>query len=125
MEKTMKTLPADLIKSFDEGLQMLKDQVKDFENPESEMLAIMVDGEAYNYKAACQQYETNTAAWEKEFPADHLQMVKARLEMFLNTTADVDFKAVLKEDITCRSLSIQRTNESLLSGKWHSEVGSL
>lgn len=98
MEKTMKTLPADLIKSFDEGLQMLKDQVKDFENPESEMLAIMVDGEAYNCKAACQQYETNMAAWEKEFPADHLQMVKARLEMFLNTTADVDFNAVLKEE---------------------------
>lgn len=97
-EKSMKSLPADLIEPFKEVQQMLKDQVKDYENPESPMLAMLADAEQYSYKAAVQQYEATLAAWEKEYPADHLLMVKARLKLFLQTTEDVDFNAALREE---------------------------
>jgi hypothetical protein len=96
-EKSMKSLPKDLIEPFKEVQQMLLDQKKDYENPDSEMLAYLVDAEKYTYKNARDQYESQMIQWQKDFPADHRTMVKARLEKFLQLTAEVDFDATLKE----------------------------
>jgi len=96
-EKSMKSLPKDLIEPFKEVQQMLMDQKKDYENPDSEMLALMVEGEKYTHKNAMDQYESQMSQWQKDFPADHRSMLKARLEKFLQLTADVDFNATLKE----------------------------
>ncbi|MBA4057198.1 MAG: hypothetical protein C0490_20970, partial [Marivirga sp.] len=97
-EKSMKTLPPDLVEPFKEVQQMLKDQVTDYENPESPMLKMLADGEQFSYKAAVQQYETNLKTWEMEYPEDHSQMVKGRLEKFLELTKDIDFNAALREE---------------------------
>lgn len=97
-EKSMKTLPPDLIEPFKEVQQMLKDQITDYENPQSPMLTMLADAEQYSYKTAVQQYETNVKNWENEFPEDHSKMIKARLEKFLELTKDVDFNAALKEE---------------------------
>ena len=97
-EKSMKTLPKDLIEPFKEVQQMLKDQKKDYENPDSEMLALMVTSENYMYENATAKYEQQLQQWQKDYPADHRKMVKDRLETFLKLTADVDFNAALKEE---------------------------
>ena len=97
-EKSMKTLPKDLIEPFKEVQQMLKDQKKDYENPDSEMLALMVTSENYMYENATTKYEQQLQQWQKDYPADHRKMVKDRLEAFLKLTADVDFNAALKEE---------------------------
>jgi hypothetical protein len=97
-EKSMKTLPKDLIEPFKEVQQMLKDQKKDYENPDSEMLALMVTSENYMYANATTKYEQQLQQWQKDYPADHRMMIKDRLETFLKLTADVDFNATLKEE---------------------------
>jgi len=97
-EKSLKTLPKDLIEPFKEVQQMLKDQKKDYENPDSEMLALLVTSENYMYANATTKYELQLQQWQKDYPADHKNMVKARLETFLKLTADVDFSATLKEE---------------------------
>lgn len=43
------------------------------------------------------QYEEDLARWNKDYPADTKQLVKIRLQQFLDETADVDFKASLDE----------------------------
>lgn len=97
-EKSLKTLPKDLIEPFKEVQQMLKDQKKDYENPDSEMLALLVTSENYMYANATTKYEEQLQQWQKDYPANHKNMVKARLETFLKLTADVDFNAVLKQE---------------------------
>ena len=97
-EQSMKTLPKDLIEPFKEVQQMLKDQKKDYENPDSEMLALLVTSESYMYSSASARYEEEVGKWQKEYPSDHKIMIKARLEAFLQVTADVDYNAALKEE---------------------------
>jgi hypothetical protein len=97
-EQSMKTLPKDLIEPFREVQQMLKDQKNDYENPDSEMLELLVTSENYTHTSAMTRYEQELQQWEKEFPLDHQMMIKARLETFLSLTADVDFNAVVKEE---------------------------
>jgi hypothetical protein len=97
-EKSLKTLPKDLIEPFKEVQQMLKDQKQDYENPDSEMLALLVTSENYMYANATTKYEQQLQQWQKDYPADHRKMVKDRLETFLKLTADVDFNAALKEE---------------------------
>ena len=97
-EQSMKTLPKDLIEPFKEVQQMLKDQKKDYENPDSEMLALLVSSESYIYSSANARYQEELEQWQKEYPSDHKIMIKARLESFLQLTADVDYNAALKEE---------------------------
>jgi hypothetical protein len=97
-EKSLKTLPKDLIEPFKEVQQMLKDQKQDYENPDSEMLALLVTSENYMYANATTKYEQQLQQWQKDYPTDHRKMVKDRLETFLKLTADVDFNAALKEE---------------------------
>lgn len=97
-EQSMKTLPKDLLESFKEVQQMLKDQKADYENPDSEMLSLLVTSENYSYTAATGRYEQEIEKWKKEYPADYKDMIKARLERFLQITSDVDFNAALKEE---------------------------
>lgn len=97
-EQSMKTLPKDLVEPFKEVQQMLKDQKADYENPESEMLNLLVTSENYTYTNATARYEQELQEWEKEYPADYKLMIKARLETFLQLTADVDYNAALKEE---------------------------
>lgn len=97
-QKSMQTLPADLVETFKEVQQMLKDQVKDYEDPQSPMLIMLADAEQFNYQNALRQYEINLEAWEKAYPADHSEMIKARLRRFLELTEGIDFNAALREE---------------------------
>jgi len=97
-EQSLKTLPKDLVEPFKEVQQMLKDQKKDYENPDSEMLALLASSENYMHANATTKYEEQLQKWQKDYPSDHKMMVKARLETFLQRTADVDFNAALKQE---------------------------
>jgi hypothetical protein len=101
-EKSMKTLPKDLIEPFNEVQQMLKDQKKDYENPDSELLALLVTSENYMHANAVTKYEQQLQQWQKDYPVDHQMIVRARLETFLQITAEIDFNAALKEEYRVR-----------------------
>lgn len=97
-EKAMKTLPEDMKAAFLDVQQMLKDQIKEMEDPENDMLEMFVQGEKYNHQNAMQQYETAMSAWHKNFPEDPNLMIRNRLQKFLEVTSDVDYTAALKDE---------------------------
>lgn len=97
-EKSMKTLPEDLKSGLGEVEQMLKDQIKEMEDPDNEMLALFAEGERMSHQNAMQQYELAMSGWRKKFPEDPKAMIRHRLEQFLELTADVDYSAALKEE---------------------------
>jgi hypothetical protein len=49
------------------------------------------------YEADLRTFQKHICEWEKNYPADARQMIKSRLELFLDITKDIDFNAGLKE----------------------------
>ncbi len=49
------------------------------------------------YQSELEKYQTRICQWEKDYPADTRQLIKRRLEYFLELTRDIDFNASLKE----------------------------
>jgi hypothetical protein len=49
------------------------------------------------YEADLRTFQKHICEWEKNYPADTHQMIKSRLELFLDITKDIDFNAGLKE----------------------------
>ena len=49
------------------------------------------------YKSELDRNQVQICEWEKNYPADVRQLVRRRLEYFLEITKDIDFSAVLKE----------------------------
>ena len=97
-EKAMKTLPEDMKSAFLDVQQMLKDQIKEMEDPENDMLEMFAQGEKYTHENAMQQYEAAMSAWHKNFPENPNLMIRSRLQKFLEVTSDVDYTAALKEE---------------------------
>jgi hypothetical protein len=97
-EKSRKAMPADMQDAMKDVQKMLREQVEDFKNPDSEMLGFLVDAEKYNHQTAMQQFEASVQAWQQNYPEDHRQMIRARLEKFLTVTGDVDYNAALHDE---------------------------
>ncbi len=49
------------------------------------------------YQSDLEKYQTKICQWEKDYPVDTRQLIKRRLEYFLDLTKDIDFNASLKE----------------------------
>ncbi|HYJ37577.1 MAG TPA: hypothetical protein VEV87_03135 [Chitinophagaceae bacterium] len=49
------------------------------------------------YEADLRTFQKHICEWEKNYPADTRQLIKSRLELFLDITKDIDFNAGLKE----------------------------
>jgi hypothetical protein len=49
------------------------------------------------YQSELESYEAHICEWEKNYPADTKQLIKRRLEHFIDITKDIDFNAGIKE----------------------------
>jgi hypothetical protein len=49
------------------------------------------------YEADLKTFQKHICEWEKNYPQDAKQMIRSRLELFLDVTKDIDFNAGLKE----------------------------
>jgi hypothetical protein len=97
IEKGMKTANAEMKKIFQEGLTTLQNQLKEYEDPNSEMIKLMAQGEVQNYEYQLNAYKEDLKKWEKEYPADPAPFVKRRLEQMLEATSGIDYGAQLTE----------------------------
>ncbi len=79
------------------SLDMLKKNLVDFKDPNSKMIDIYFKGEIMQQEQQMESYQNNMARWEKEYPANHRDKVKERLQKFLELSATVDFTAELKQ----------------------------
>lgn len=117
-ETNMKAMPADQRPILQQTVDMLKQQLKEYDNPENPMFSKqMEDMQKQMYDMSLDDYQNKLAKWEKEYPPDPKQMIRAWLTKFLNETKDVDFSAALKEGQYGKKMFVNPAYESK-SSNW-------
>ncbi len=96
-EESIKKMPADMQKAMKPVLDQGQKQLKEYQNPNHKLWAIMTENDVRENERKTTQYKKDITRWEKEYPADSKEIVKLRLQKFLDLTADVDYNAELKE----------------------------
>lgn len=97
LEKVMKTADASMKKDLEGTLQTMKQSLKDYQDPNSEMMKMTVMGEENQFNWRMTDYKEKLKAWETRYPADVKVFIKTRLQQLLTVTKDVDFNAALTE----------------------------
>jgi hypothetical protein len=77
----------------EDGYKAAAEAMKQMDTPEFRKMERM--GIEHERKQEDDRHAERMAQWQKEFPADPRQLVKARLEQFLRDTAGVDYAATL------------------------------
>jgi hypothetical protein len=97
LEKQMPTLTADVKKIMDALLVSQKQQLKEFQDPDSPMIELLAQGEKMAVESDLKNYEENSKKWETDFPADAGGFIRRRLQQYLDLVNTVDFGAALKD----------------------------
>jgi len=79
------------------SLEIMKKNLQDYKEPNSKMIEMYYKSEVMQQEQANESYKMRLATWEKEYPADHREKIKERLQKFLDLSATVDFNAELKQ----------------------------
>ena len=117
--ETPEEMRASMIKSAKEYLKNAEDAYKKAGPDMKNITAQMLDAAKQNLKAAedpanksiiaytrnyeslkkimQQSNENMIKIWEENYPADHLQYIRVKLQSFMDATADIDFNAQLTE----------------------------
>lgn len=100
MEANKKKMPSDQQKIFESTITMLKEQLKEIDNPENPLYN---NKEADNYiqqgyEEEMKAYKEKLAKWEKENNGSPNILVKEWLSKFLEETKDINFNAALREE---------------------------
>ncbi|MBX2991093.1 MAG: hypothetical protein KF749_07995 [Bacteroidetes bacterium] len=97
-ESNMKSLSADQRPILQQTVDMLKQQVKEYDNPDNPMFSKdMENMQKQMYDMTVEEYKKKLAEWEQKYPADPKPMIRAWLTKFLEETKEVDFSAQLKD----------------------------
>lgn len=95
-EAGMKKMTPEIAKSMQEVLEMFRQNLKEYKDPNSQMIELFYQGEVMNAESSSKSYQERVKEWEKNYPADYRQFVKARLQKFITLAKTVDFNAELK-----------------------------
>jgi hypothetical protein len=92
-KKSVAQMPKEYRKAAEDAYKASVESMKQLDTPE--FRKIERDGLVAQRRAEDEQYEERLQRWEEEFPADPRELVKLRLEEFLDQTEDVDYDAEL------------------------------
>ncbi len=95
-EANFKTMKPDMVKALQPMMEMLKNNLKDYKDPNSSMIELFYQSEVLGKESNERSYEESLKNWEKEYPADYREFVKRRLQKFVDLAKTVDFSAELK-----------------------------
>jgi hypothetical protein len=95
-EANLKTMKPEMVKALQPVLDMLKNNLKDYKDPNSKMIDLFYESEKMNAESNARSYEESVKNWENEYPADYKDLVKRRLQKFVDLAKTVDFSAELK-----------------------------
>lgn len=95
-EANMKKMTPEIAKSMKEVLEMFRQNLKEYKDPNSQMIELFYQGEVMNTQSSLKSYEERIKEWEQNYPADYRPFVKARLQKFISIAKTVDFNAELK-----------------------------
>jgi hypothetical protein len=92
-KKNVAEMPAEYRKIAEDGYKAAAASMKQMDTPE--LRKIERQGIEMQRKQEDENHAEAIERWEQEYPADPKELVKARLEQFLEATEDVDFDAEL------------------------------
>lgn len=95
-ETNMKTMKPDMVKALQPMLDLLKNNLKDYKDPNSKMIDLFYQSEVMNRENNERSYDESMKQWEEQYPADYRQLIKYRLQKFIDLASTVDFSAELK-----------------------------
>jgi hypothetical protein len=95
-EANMKTMKPEMVKALQPMLELLKNNLKDYKDPNSKMIDLFYQSEKMSQDNNKLSYEQSMKQWEEEYPADYRQLIKRRLQKFIDLASTVDFSAELK-----------------------------
>lgn len=102
MEKSVKDAEAlvkkmpDMEKDMRPVIDMFKKNLKDYADPNSEMIEMFYQNELSIKEQREQSYKEQVKRWQESFPENPDALVKSRLEHFVKVAKTVDFNAQLK-----------------------------
>ena len=97
LEKNMSTFTADVKKTMNEVLSSQKQQLKEYQDPDNELIEIMTQGEKMAVENDWKNYQQTLKKWEDENPVNPSVFIRKRLQQYLDIVNTVDFSAALKE----------------------------
>jgi flagellar biosynthesis GTPase FlhF len=92
-KKNVAEMPAEYRKIAEDGYKAAVEAMKQMDTPEFRKMER--DGIVMQRRQEDDNHEERLAEWEEQYPADPKELVKMRLEQFLEATEDVDFDATL------------------------------
>lgn len=95
-EANMKTMKPEMVKALQPMLELLKNNLKDYKDPNSKMIDLFYQSEQMSQDNNKTSYEESMRQWEEQYPADYRQLIKRRLQKFIDLASTVDFSAELK-----------------------------
>ena len=95
-EKNMKDMP-QYAKSMEPMLAILKDNLKNYQNPKNSYFASIAMGEKYDNESQVKSYNGSMKQWESAYPETVNQFIIIRLQKMLDATKGIDYNAELVE----------------------------
>jgi hypothetical protein len=95
-EKNMKDMP-QYAKSMQPVLDILKKNLKDYQDPKNQILVSIAQGEKYQQENEVKSYKKRMKQWESSYPVNVNDFVVTKLQKMLDATKDIDYNAELVE----------------------------
>jgi hypothetical protein len=95
-EALVKKMP-EMEKNMKETINLFKQQVKDYKDPNSQMIELFYQSELSNKSQREKSFKESMDRWNDEYPEDYKQLIRKRLQHFVEVAKTVDFNAQLKE----------------------------
>lgn len=92
-KKNIATMPKEYRKIAEDGYKSMVESMKQMETPEFRKMERQ--GIEMQRRQEDENHLERVAQWEEQYPADPKELVRMRLEQFLDETEDVDFAAKL------------------------------
>ena len=96
-EKTIKEVNAEMAKGIQPVLDMLRKNLKEYQNPNHEYFAAIAMGEKYQQENDIKRHKEYLQQWETNFPENLNHFIADKLKKMLEYTKGIDYNAALVE----------------------------
>ena len=95
-EANYKNMTPEIVKALQPTIELLKKNIKEYKDPNSKMIELLYQSEKINVENREKDYQEAVKNWETAYPADYRELVRRRLQKFVELAKTVDFSAELK-----------------------------
>ena len=95
-EANYKNMTPEIEKALQPTIELLKKNIRDYKDPNSKMIELLYQSEKINVENREKEYQEAVKNWETAYPADYRELVRRRLQKFVELAKTVDFSAELK-----------------------------